>query len=80
MNEKRFRDAGIPWSNTVVVDVKHAALSMLEKYMALAIEEVDDSEKPNESGHKVHQKCIDLLTGESNVLSGKHSSLEDFTS
>lgn len=66
--EKRFKDAGIPWSRSIVMGVKHAALLMFEKYMMLAIEEVDKTERKEKSGSQAHQKCLDFLTGETRFL------------
>lgn len=63
-NEKRFRDAGIPWRSNLVNSVKHAALCMFESYMTLALEDVESNEHEEKSRGQGHQKCLDLLTGE----------------
>lgn len=58
--ERKFREAGVPWKSSIVRDVKQASLVLLEKYMRLAREEVqriETSEEPND------QKCLELLTG-----------------
>lgn len=61
--ERKYKDAGVPWKSTIVQDVKRASLSLLLKYMKLTKEEVHRIETSKEQNDQKSKKCHDLLTG-----------------
>lgn len=63
-DDKKFKEAGIPWNGKIVQDVKHASLSLMEKYMAYSMDEVKRIEDRETNRDRAREKCLNLLTGE----------------
>lgn len=72
-DEKKFKDAGIPWNGKIYTEVKVASLSVLILYMDIVLGEVDTimGEAPAETSpqrQKAIEKSMAQLTGKRKVL------------
>lgn len=62
-DDKKFKEAGIPWNGKIIQDVKHASLSLMEKYMSFCLDEVKKIEGRETDRDRAREKCLNLLTG-----------------
>lgn len=62
---KRFKEAGIPWDGRATKEAKRASANLLQVYMDLTLEEVEQIKGQAMNDERKEKLCLARLTGKS---------------
>lgn len=62
-DEKKYKEAGIPWDKKIISEVKLSSLELMDIYMKIALEEVERLEKEEANEDKRMDKTMKILNG-----------------
>lgn len=62
-DEKKYKEAGVPWDKKIISEVKVSSLELMDIYMKIAVEEVERLEKEEANEDKRMDKISKILNG-----------------
>lgn len=64
-DEKKYKEANIPWNKKITTEVKVSSLLLMDTYMKISLEGVEKLEKTESNQSKMLEKAMKILNGKS---------------